>query len=107
MPFPTGAPHMNRTRLHALACGFALFAAACTLGAQPIRLGELNSYKTFPAFLEAYKKGMELALDEVNAGGGVIGRKLELVSRDDTGAPGDAVRVAEELISREKVTMLM
>jgi branched-chain amino acid transport system substrate-binding protein len=75
--------------------------------AQTIKLGELNSYKVFPAFLEPYKKGMELALDEVNAAGGVLGRKLEIVSRDDNGTPGDAVRVAEELMSREKVVMLM
>ena len=74
---------------------------------QPIKLGELNSYKVFPAFLEPYKKGMELALEEVNAAGGVAGRKLELVIRDDGGTPGDAVRVAEELISREKVHVLM
>jgi branched-chain amino acid transport system substrate-binding protein len=75
--------------------------------AQPIKLGELNSYKTFPAFLEPYKKGMDLALEEINAGGGVLGRPLAIVSRDDNGNPGDAVRVAEELITREKVVMLM
>jgi branched-chain amino acid transport system substrate-binding protein len=74
---------------------------------QPIKLGELNSYKVFPAFLEPYKKGMQLALEEVNAAGGVTGRKLELIVRDDGGTPGDAVRVAEELISREKVHVLM
>ena len=74
---------------------------------QTIKIGELNSYKVFPAFLEPYKKGMELALEEINAGGGVLGRKLELVVRDDGGTPGDAVRVAEELISREKVNVLM
>jgi branched-chain amino acid transport system substrate-binding protein len=90
----------------------ALFAAlglvACLpAAAQTIKLGELNSYKVFPAFLEPYKKGMELALDEANAAGGVLGRKLEIVSRDDNGTPGDAVRVAEELMSREKVVMLM
>ena len=50
---------------------------------------------------------MELALEEINAAGGVLGRKLEIVSRDDGGTPGDAVRVAEELISREKVNVLM
>ena len=44
-----------------------------------MKLGELNSYKTFPAFLEPYKKGMELAVDEVNAAGGVLGRPLEIV----------------------------
>ncbi len=85
--------------LAALVCGNAL--------AQPIKIGELNSYKVFPAFLEPYKKGFELALEELNAQGGVLGRKLEVVSRDDGGTPGDAVRVAEELISREKADVLM
>ena len=88
--------------LPALALAVALPAAA-----QTIKLGELNSYKVFPAFLEPYKRGMELALEEVNAAGGVLGRKLEIVIRDDNGTPGDAVRVAEELVSREKVVMLM
>ena len=46
---------------------------------QTIKLGELNSYKQFPAFLEPYKKGMELAVDEINAAGGVLGRQLEVV----------------------------
>src|SRR4051812_46516740 len=85
----------------------ALLLAAGSAGAQPIKIGELNSYKVFPAFLEPYKKGWELALEEINAKGGVAGRKLEVVSRDDGGTPGDAVRVAEELISREKADVLM
>ncbi|HVP09025.1 MAG TPA: ABC transporter substrate-binding protein [Burkholderiales bacterium] len=72
-----------------------------------VKIGELNSYKMFPAFLEPYRKGMELALEEINASGGVLGRKLELVARDDGGNPGDAVRVAEELLARDKVTVLM
>src|SRR4051812_27012186 len=75
--------------------------------AQAIKIGELNSYKVFPAFLDPYKKGWELALEEINAAGGVNGRKLEIVSRDDGGTPGDAVRVAEELLSREKASVLM
>ncbi len=70
------------------------------------KIGELNSYKAQPAFLEPYKKGMELAVDEINAAGGVAGRKLELVTRDDNANPGDAVRVAEELLSREKIDVL-
>jgi len=81
--------------------------APTVAGAQPIVLGELNSYKVFPAFLEPYRRGMELARDEVNAAGGVLGRPLEIVSRDDNGNPGDAVRVAEELLSREKAVLLM
>jgi len=88
-----------------------LLLAAALLGsgaqAQPVRIGELNSYKTFPAFLEPYKKGWQLALEEINAAGGVNGHPLEVVSREDGGTPGEAVRVAEELISRERVAMLM
>ena len=83
-----------------------LLALAFPVHAQ-IKIGELNSYKVFAAFLDPYKKGMDLAVEEVNAGGGVLGRKLELVVRDDGGNPGDAVRVAEELIAREKVNVLM
>jgi branched-chain amino acid transport system substrate-binding protein len=88
----------------------ALLAAllwACAAPAQPIRIGELNSYKTFPAFLEPYRKGWQLALEEVNAAGGVNGRPLEVISREDGGNPGEAVRAAEELITRERAALLM
>jgi len=95
----------NAAMIRYLLAGAALFALSAA--AQPIKLGELNSYKTFPAFLEAYRHGMELALGEINRGGGLLGRPVELIVRDDTGSPGDAVRVAEELVSREKVDILM
>ena len=71
-----------------------------------IKIGEINSYKAQPAFLEPYKKGMELAIEEINASGGLLGKKVELITRDDNASPGDAVRAAEELISREKVDVL-
>ena len=61
------------------------------------RSASSTATRRFPAFLEPYKKGWELAVEEVNAAGGVLGRKIEVVSRDDNGNPGDAVRVAEEL----------
>jgi branched-chain amino acid transport system substrate-binding protein len=88
--------------LLALAC-----ASAGSAFAQTIRLGEINEYKQFPAFLDPYRKGMELATEEINTAGGVLGRKIEVVSRDDNGVPGDAVRVAEELLTRERATLLM
>ena len=71
-----------------------------------IKIGEINSYKAQPAFLEPYKKGMELAVEEINAAGGVNGKKLQLITRDDSANPGDAVRAAEELVSREQVDVL-
>ena len=95
----------KRLLLFAVALAGALARPASAQ--EPIRLGELNSYKAFASFLEPYRKGWQLALEEVNAAGGVLGRKLEIVSRDDNGNPGDAVRVAEELLTREKVHFIM
>ena len=100
---------LTRNRLLAGASALAAASLAAPAFAQtgPIKIGELNSYKVFPAFLEPYKKGWELAVEEVNAAGGVLGRKIEIVSRDDNGNPGDAVRVAEELLSREGAVFLI
>lgn len=88
-----------------LATGVGLLLPAQAQGV--IKIGEINSYKAFPAFLGPYKKGMELAVAEVNAAGGVNGKQVELITRDDNANPGDSVRIAEELISREKVDALM
>src|SRR5215469_2968960 len=86
----------------ALAAVWALPASA----QDTVKVGELNSYKSQPAFLEPYKRGIDLAVEEINKSGGVLGRKLEVISRDDGGNPGDAVRVAEELVTREGVTAI-
>jgi branched-chain amino acid transport system substrate-binding protein len=88
------------------AAGIAAMVLGGAASAQTIRIGEINSYKAQPAFLEPYKKGWELALEEINASGGLLGRKVEVISRDDNANPGDAVRVAEELVSRERVDMI-
>ncbi|MEK7948365.1 ABC transporter substrate-binding protein [Pigmentiphaga sp. YJ18] len=99
---------MLRTSLASgfLGLSILLAAPAPAHAADPLRIGEINSYKAQPAFLEPYRKAMLLALEEVNAAGGVNGRPLELLIRDDNGVPGDAVRAAEELVSRERVAML-
>jgi branched-chain amino acid transport system substrate-binding protein len=88
----------------------AVAAAALSVRAHAqdtIKIGELNSYKSQPAFLEPYKRGIDLAVDEINKSGGVLGKKLDVISRDDGGNPGDAVRVAEELVTREGVNILV
>lgn len=85
----------------------AALTVCTTAAAQNVRVGELNSYKAIPAFVEPYAKGWQLAVEEVNAAGGVLGKKLEVVSRDDNGNPGDAVRVAEELVARERADVMM
>ncbi|MGA8615028.1 MAG: ABC transporter substrate-binding protein [Xanthobacteraceae bacterium] len=87
--------------------GAISLVSAMPAGAQgTIRIGELNSYKSQPAFLEPYRKGWEMAVEEINAAGGVLGKKLEIVSRDDGANPGDAVRAADELVTGEGVNIL-
>ena len=95
-------PILRLAIIAAAAFGFC----ASALAQQTIKIGELNSYKAAPSFLEPYRKGWQLAVEEINAAGGVLGKKFEVISRDDGGNPGDAVRVAEELVKRENVELL-
>lgn len=72
----------------------------------PIRIGEINSYSAMPQFTQPYKQGWQLAVEEINAAGGLLGRKVEVIARDDAGKPEDALRHAIELTSQEKVDVL-
>src|SRR3546814_9642102 len=81
-------------------------ASAVVSAQDVIKIGELNSYKTQPAFLGPYKKGMELAIEQINAAGGVNGKSLQLITRDDNSNPGDAVRAAEALLTRDTADVL-
>ncbi len=74
---------------------------------QPVRIGELNSYARMAAFSVPYRNAIQLAADQINQAGGVMGgRPLEFVFRDDGSTPGDAVRVAEDLLTRENCAFI-
>ena len=73
----------------------------------PIRIGEINSFSGIGApFTGPYRSAVEMAVDEVNAKGGVLGRKVEVIFRDDKGQPAEAVKHAQELIASEKVALI-
>lgn len=78
-------------------CSLTFAADGAAVNTGPIRIGEFNSYKTHPLFTEPYKKGWQLALDEVNAKGGVIGRPLVVESLDDGGTAKGAVEAVGKL----------
>jgi branched-chain amino acid transport system substrate-binding protein len=84
----------------------ALLAVAPAAAQQPIRIGEISSYSTVPAFTIPYRNGWQLAVEEINAAGGLLGRKVEVISRDDGGKPDDATRHANELLTSQKVDLL-
>ena len=72
-------------------------------GNNPIRIGEINSYTANPAFTIPYRNAMQMAVDGVNAKGGVLGRPLELITRDDAGRPQDQAEGAQAELARGSV----
>lgn len=72
----------------------------------PIRIGEISSYSALPVGTRGYRQGWELARDEINARGGVLGRKLEIIARDDAGKPDVAITAANQLVESEHVDLL-
>lgn len=75
--------------------------------ADTIKVGEIQTYSKLASFTHPYRNGWQLALEEINNAGGVMGKKIEVISRDDQGKPGEAVKVAEEMVSKDKVALLM
>src|SRR5436190_22918176 len=96
-------------RRHLLGAALAVVVAGLSgnaMAQSEIKIGEINSYSLLPAFTEPYRKGWQLAVEEVNAAGGINGKKLVVVSKDDGGKPADAQTAANELVSSENVAMI-
>src|SRR6266850_701823 len=92
------------TLLLATLLAFPLVAEA----QKPIKVGMPMPLSGPPAlFGEPASKGAQMFVDEINAKGGVLGRKMELVIRDTKGQPDEAVRVARELILKDNVDFLV
>ena len=84
-----------------------LSAPPAAFAADTIKIGEVQTYSKLTSFTVPYRNGWQLALEEINNAGGVMGKKIEVISRDDAGEPGKAVTIAEELILKDKVVLIM
>ena len=89
-----------------MAAAAGLAAPTGAIAQDEIKIGEINSYSALPSFTEPYRKGWQLAVEEINAAGGIDGKKLVVISKDDNGKPADAVTAANELVASDKVVML-
>ncbi|WP_290977142.1 ABC transporter substrate-binding protein [Herbaspirillum sp.] len=92
--------------LAGLAAAVAWSLAPAAGAADAIRIGEINSHHSLSTAGQGYRNGLALALEEINAGGGVQGRPLELVAREDDGDAGQAARNARALVRDERVAVL-
>jgi branched-chain amino acid transport system substrate-binding protein len=98
----------RRTLIAAAAATLAAALSPLALAADPIKIGLVTALSGQSAQAgEALTRGMSIAIDEINAKGGLLGgRKLELVRRDDEGNPAKGVVAARKLIFKEKVAVL-
>lgn len=84
--------------------GFATLAQA----GDTIKIGmPLPLSGTSAQFCEPMSKGAQMYADEINAKGGLLGKKIEIILRDSKAKPEEAVRVAREMITRDKVDFLV
>ena len=90
-----------------VAMAAALVTALPATAADDIKIGLVTALSGQSARAgEAITRGLSIAIDELNAAGGVLGRKFVLVSRDDEATPAKGVTAARELVFNEKVAVL-
>lgn len=91
----------------ALASAFCVASIGTVEAAEPIKIGVLTPLSgTYTVIGQQVKWGLELATKEINAAGGVLGRKLELTYEDSEANPAVATQKAEKLFQVEKVDFL-
>lgn len=85
---------------------FALFCCLSPASAaEPIRIGSLQPFTGYKEGAIMARQAIELAVREINAAGGVLGRPLEILFRDSHADPVQTLRQAEDLLNREKITL--
>jgi len=96
-----------RRGLAGVAVAAAFLTALPAVAANEIKIGLVTALSGQSARAgEAITRGISIAIDELNAAGGVLGRKFVLVSRDDEATPAKGVTAARELVFNEKVAVL-
>jgi branched-chain amino acid transport system substrate-binding protein len=102
-------PFLSRRRIAAGLGAAVLFCltASASLAQEPIKVGLVAALSGGSAKSgEGITRGLTIAIDEINAAGGILGRKLELVRRDDESNPSKGQVAARELIDQEKVAVM-
>jgi branched-chain amino acid transport system substrate-binding protein len=91
-------------KLKALVAGVALGLSMSAMAADPIKIGVSGPFTGGSAPMGvSMRDGVRLAVAEINAKGGVLGRQLQMVERDDEAKPERGVQIAQELINKEHV----
>lgn len=85
-----------------------LCAAAASFAQETIKIGQYGAFSgKEAAFGIAARKGVILAVEEANAAGGVLGRKIELIIADNQSKAGESATIAKKFASRDKVVAVL
>lgn len=86
-----------------------LIPAATALAQDTIKIGAVLplSKAAFAQAGEEQRRGLLMALEEINQAGGVLGKKVDMIIEDDTGEPSVGIAAAEKLLTRDKVVALI
>jgi branched-chain amino acid transport system substrate-binding protein len=99
---------MKRTLLLGLSVLVGLLGVTISHGADVIKVGIVDTYSGPPtAFTYDVRDGFKMVVDRVNAKGGVLGKKIEFVTRDEKFKPDIGLAMAKELVLKEEVDILM
>ncbi len=86
----------------------AAFLGGCAKQSDTIRIGEFASLTgKEAAFGQSSHKGTLLAIEEVNAAGGVLGKKIELVTEDNQSKAGESATIVKKLIARDRAVAIL
>jgi branched-chain amino acid transport system substrate-binding protein len=97
---------LSRSLLLAVSLSLPLSASAAA--PEPIKIGAYASLTgKEAAWGQSYEKGTRLAVDEINAAGGILGRPVQLIVEDNQSKAGESATVARKLISRDKVVAVV
>jgi branched-chain amino acid transport system substrate-binding protein len=94
----------------ALAAAGAMFLTGCSQPGDPnaIAIGEYASLTgREAAFGQSSHKGTMLAIEEINAAGGLLGKKINLIYEDNRSMPGESATIVKKLITRDKVVAVL
>lgn len=99
---------MKPIRLAALLCGATLFSCGAAFAQAPYKIGVSAGLTGYAATVDrAWRDGVELAVEAINAKGGVNGRKLAVVVEDNRSEPQEAVTVYRKMISSDQVNVFI
>jgi branched-chain amino acid transport system substrate-binding protein len=96
-----------RTRI-ILGTALVMLAGLSAFAAEPVKIGSMNALSgPFGVLGVDQSKAAKLAVDHINKDGGILGRKVEILIRDDEMSPSTAARVARKLVLEDKVSFLV